>query len=1193
MNTLADWYPGDALVFAGLEALGTIAILVLLTWAAEELLARRRAALASALWLTALSGVLVLPAIVLLGPRLPWRIGLLRPEEAALVWSTTRPSALEATAPPVVDAAPAGTQPEDESPRAVSPVMPVVSVKTRPASSRAGVKVEPAASAPGPRPVPEEAAAPGEESQARVHAVATAFVLIWICGSVWLTLRLLHGSCRVHRLRGRLRSLNDEAWSMELATLAPMTAGFRLPALFASADVRSPLLIGALRPRIVLPETLLERSTPQQIREIILHECAHVVRLDPWVRLLQRFAAVLFWVHPLVHFLNRRLDHAREEVCDNHVLAHAEAPEYAGTLLSIAQICYPTPNLGGYLTMIPRHHSLERRVEKLLDENRDTATRLPLVQRLAIVTTLVLLLAGISGIGLQPAASAQYAPGQAAIQEKNTAPGGAEKKSTPTATGKITGRVVHAAGGKPVSGADVRLLRRGTYSGEPPTRRTTANARGDFTFDAVAPGQYRVWSFHGNLASRTRMYQSDIVAVSSAGDSKPIVLKMRPGLNVRVKVVNEADSKPIAGARVRLIWTDTDRDRFTDAGGEVDLPALTSETWHIEASAKDHAAVTRILNLATEQPAALEFKLPPGGSVQGKITGEDGRPVARVGVNVYGGDDGSPLDYVETDAGGRYRFDHLPLGRTLKLYSNKLDYLAQWSSFSIERGNGRVARFDLVLKKRPHGGSVQGIVIDKESKPIAGAEVFNQGGSSSEVRQAKTDAQGKYFLDNVYGNHIGHELVVRARGFAPQRVQFTPGPAARPAEVGVQLEPGHRLKGRVVNEAGRPVAGVRVYFSAGNSPSGMFFGGSTNTDKQGRFQLDSLPPEAPFTFQADGYSQIPDKKLPLDGDKEVVVRLKSQGIIKGRVVDAVTGKPLPRFNVSITFSPDRQPDELVAGLYSSRTTPGETFVSAKGQFVLKDLMVGMPLQVSVTAAGYRRQVLRRVVTQTEPEAMPVDIQLTAEDPSKLVTVRGKLVNHKGQPVRGAELRLIAATDRPMQREDFPFNWQMIESGQIDQVANVLQVQRLTTGPDGSFVFARIPGDTEIELVYWGKGIPSARIDHLESLVAKERANLVIKAPASARITGTIDRKIFPEFSSIQLSGMSRFFQAKVAADKKTFVIDDLPAGDYEVQVYGPAVRVNSPDAFQTPVVGRRPVSLVEGKEERISLGEGDRSPGRQ
>src|SRR5262249_37297173 len=153
---------------------------------------------------------------------------------------------------------------------------------------------------------------------------------------------------------------------------------------------------------------------------------------------------------------------------------------------------------------------------------------------------------------------------------------------------------------------------------------------------------------------------------------------------------------------------------------------------------------------------------------------------------------------------------------------------------------------------------------------------------------------------------------------------------------------------------------------------------------------------------------------------------------------------------------------------TQRINPGEDFDSPEGRFLLKDLLAGLPLQITVSAEGYRRHSVRRLVAQPASEEEPVDVWLTAEDPAKLVTVRGKLLNQRGEAVRGAELRLIVANERPLPREAYPFNWQMLESGQTEQVANVLQFRRTTTADDGGFAFERVPGDAEIELVYWGK-----------------------------------------------------------------------------------------------------------------------------
>src|SRR4051812_18058556 len=77
MTFLTDWYVGDAALLALAEVLAAITVLISLTWAADAVLARRRAALSSALWHAALVGVLLAPALPFLGRALPWHVGVL------------------------------------------------------------------------------------------------------------------------------------------------------------------------------------------------------------------------------------------------------------------------------------------------------------------------------------------------------------------------------------------------------------------------------------------------------------------------------------------------------------------------------------------------------------------------------------------------------------------------------------------------------------------------------------------------------------------------------------------------------------------------------------------------------------------------------------------------------------------------------------------------------------------------------------------------------------------------------------------------------------------------------------------------------------------------------------------------------------------------------------------------------------
>ena len=72
----------------------------------------------------------------------------------------------------------------------------------------------------------------------------------------------------------------------------------------------SPMLLGLRRPVIVLPGELTTIASPQHLRDVLVHECAHIARHDPWLNLLQQVATILFWVHPGVHWVNRQIGRA-------------------------------------------------------------------------------------------------------------------------------------------------------------------------------------------------------------------------------------------------------------------------------------------------------------------------------------------------------------------------------------------------------------------------------------------------------------------------------------------------------------------------------------------------------------------------------------------------------------------------------------------------------------------------------------------------------------------------------------------------------------------------------------------------------------------------------------------------------------------------------------------------------------------
>ena len=89
-------------------------------------------------------------------------------------------------------------------------------------------------------------------------------------------------------------------------------------ALAQSAN--GPALVGAWRPRIVLPADFERRYSAIERDLILAHECSHRARGDAQVNALVAALRCLFWFNPLVHLAASRLRFDQELACDATVV---------------------------------------------------------------------------------------------------------------------------------------------------------------------------------------------------------------------------------------------------------------------------------------------------------------------------------------------------------------------------------------------------------------------------------------------------------------------------------------------------------------------------------------------------------------------------------------------------------------------------------------------------------------------------------------------------------------------------------------------------------------------------------------------------------------------------------------------------------------------------------------------------------
>src|SRR5207248_10168500 len=108
--------------------------------------------------------------------------------------------------------------------------------------------------------------------------------------------------------------------------------------LLESALAEVPVVMGHLRPVILMPVGLFAGLSVDQVEAILLHELAHIRRHDYPINLLQIFVEGLAFYHPAVWWISGVIRAERENCCDDLVVATTgDAHEYAVALAALEQ----------------------------------------------------------------------------------------------------------------------------------------------------------------------------------------------------------------------------------------------------------------------------------------------------------------------------------------------------------------------------------------------------------------------------------------------------------------------------------------------------------------------------------------------------------------------------------------------------------------------------------------------------------------------------------------------------------------------------------------------------------------------------------------------------------------------------------------------------------------------------------------
>jgi bla regulator protein blaR1 len=115
--------------------------------------------------------------------------------------------------------------------------------------------------------------------------------------------------------------------------------------LRAADPTGGPVVVGILRPKIVVPSDFDTRYTKQEQALILAHEQMHVRRRDLLVNATWSLARCIFWFNPLTHLAGRLMRFDQELACDAQVMRNhpRSRKPYASAMLRTQLVDDPLP----------------------------------------------------------------------------------------------------------------------------------------------------------------------------------------------------------------------------------------------------------------------------------------------------------------------------------------------------------------------------------------------------------------------------------------------------------------------------------------------------------------------------------------------------------------------------------------------------------------------------------------------------------------------------------------------------------------------------------------------------------------------------------------------------------------------------------------------------------------------------------
>jgi beta-lactamase regulating signal transducer with metallopeptidase domain len=238
---------------------------------------------------------------------------------------------------------------------------------------------------------------------------------IYVAGIVALLMYWFAGRWQMRRFVRQATVIDEREWIRVISECSRAVGVSRPVRLLESRERNVPLAFGTRHPAIVVP-VIAQTWDKDRRRAVLLHELAHVARFDCLTHSVALAACAMYWFHPGIWWIAKRIRIERELACDDRVIAAGTEPrEYASHLLEIAY-SFGGRRAPALAVCMARPRQLEGRMLAALDAARNRrrpSTRVRIAAAALVVGVLAALAAArpvLTTAAEPPAAAEQQWP---------------------------------------------------------------------------------------------------------------------------------------------------------------------------------------------------------------------------------------------------------------------------------------------------------------------------------------------------------------------------------------------------------------------------------------------------------------------------------------------------------------------------------------------------------------------------------------------------------------------------------------------------------------------------------------------------------------------------------------------------------------------------------------------------------------